>query len=152
MEEEYDFVYVDDGNSTAATDLSAGGFDGTTIPGPFVSTAADGSLTIKFYSDGGVSNAGFVANVACLNTLGTQDFGPNIDFTYYPNPTSGQVSISSKTPMSGVTVYNVAGQLLYQDSINGLETKVDISAFASGTYFFKLRFDDKEANFKIQKM
>ena len=152
MEEEYDFVYVYDGNSTAATDLSAGGFDGTTIPGPFVSTAADGSLTIKFYSDGGVSNAGFVANVACLNTLGTQDFRPNIDFTYYPNPTSGQVSISSKTPMSGVTVYNVAGQLLYQDSINGLETKVDISAFASGTYFFKLRFDDKEANFKIQKM
>lgn len=152
MEVDYDYVYVYDGNSTAATDLSAGGFDGTDIPGPFVSTAADGSLTIRFFSDAGVTNEGFVANVACQNLLGTQDFTPNIDFTYYPNPTNGQVTISSKTPMSGVTVYNVAGQLLYQGNINGLDTKVDISAFASGTYFFKLRFDDREANFKIQKM
>jgi hypothetical protein len=42
--------------------------------------------------------------------------------------------------------------LLYQNKINGLNAKVDMTAFATGTYFFKLKFNDKEANFKILKM
>jgi hypothetical protein len=36
--------------------------------------------------------------------------------------------------------------------MNELSTNVDISQFASGTYFFKLKINDKEANFKILKM
>ena len=52
LEQDYDYLYLYNGNSTSATDLSGGGFTGTTIPGPFLSTAPDGSLTLKFYSDG----------------------------------------------------------------------------------------------------
>ncbi|HMI06181.1 MAG TPA: M12 family metallo-peptidase [Flavobacterium sp.] len=153
LETDYDYLYVYDGNSTSATDLSNGGFTSNeTIPGPFTSTAIDGSLTIKFFSDSGVTTSGYVANVACLSTLATDEFVPNIDFTYYPNPTNGQVTINSKTQITEVTVFNVTGQLLYQGKINDLNAKVDLSSFASGTYFFKLKFDDKEANFKIQKM
>lgn len=151
LEEDYDYLYVYDGNSTSATDLSGGGFTGTNNPGIFTSTAADGSLTVRFYSDGGVTDQGYVANIECETLLATDSFVPNIDFTYYPNPTNGSVTITSKTEMSEVFVYNVAGQLLYQNNINDLNTKVDISAFSTGTYFFKLKFADKEANFKIQK-
>ncbi|MFT3794640.1 M12 family metallo-peptidase [Flavobacterium sp.] len=152
LEVDYDYLYVYDGNSTSAPDLSSGGFTGTDIPGPFTSTAADGSLTVRFYADGGVTEEGYVANVSCLNVLGTESFQPNIDFLYYPNPTSGQVTIQSKTPIDAVSVYNVAGQLLYNKKINAMDTKVDIASFATGTYFFKLKFNDKEANFKIVKM
>ena len=151
LELDYDYIYVYDGNSTSATDLSGGGFTGTSIPGPFVSTAADGSLTVKFYSDGGVVAPGYVANIACESTLGTSEFMPNIDFTYYPNPTSGLVSILSKTQINEISVYNPEGRLLYQKQINGMNAKVDLSAFAIGTYFFKLKFDEKQANFKILK-
>jgi hypothetical protein len=36
--------------------------------------------------------------------------------------------------------------------VNDLNTNVDISAYSTGTYFFKLKFDDnKEVNFKILK-
>ena len=152
LEKDYDYLYVYDGNSTTATDLSAGGFTGTTIPGPFESTAADGSLTIKFSSDGGVVAAGYVAIVACVSNLSNTQFVPNIDFTYYPNPSTGLVSITSKTQMDEVFVYNPEGQLLYHNKINGLETKVNMTSFATGTYFFKLKFNEKEANFKILKM
>jgi len=151
LETDYDYLYVYDGNSTSAPDLSAGGFTGTTIPGPFVSTAADGSLTVKFYSDGGVVESGYVADVACESTLGTAGFAPNIDFTYFPNPTNGNVTISSKTQISEISVYNPEGRLLYKKAINGLNAKVDLSSFATGTYFFKLKFNEKEANFKILK-
>ena len=152
LEDKFDYLYVYDGNTTAATDLSGTGFTGTTIPGPFESTAADGSLTIKFYSDSGIVAAGYVANIACVSNLSNTQFLPNIDFTYYPNPSTGLVSISSKTSMDEVFVYNPEGQLLYHNKINGLETKVNMTSFATGTYFFKLKFNEKEANFKILKM
>jgi hypothetical protein len=152
LELDYDYLYVFDGNSTSATDLSGGGFTGNNIPGPFVSSALDGSLTIKFYSDGGVVAPGYVANIVCENNLGNAAFEPNIDFTYSPNPTNGMVNITSKTNIAEVNVYNVEGRLLFQKKTNALDAKVDLSSFANGTYFFKLKFNDKEVNFKILKM
>jgi hypothetical protein len=152
LELDYDYLYVYDGNSTSATDLSGGGFTGNNIPGPFVSSATDGSLTIKFYSDGGVVAPGYVANIVCENNLGNAAFEPNIDFTYSPNPTNGMVSITSRTNIDELSVYNLEGRLLYQKKTNALDTKVDMTSFASGTYFYKLKFNGKEANFKVVKM
>lgn len=152
LELDYDYLYVYDGNSTSATDLSGGGFTGNNIPGPFVSSATDGSLTIKFYSDGGVVAPGYVANIVCENNLGNATFEPNIDFTYSPNPTNGIVNIASKTKIDEVLVYNIEGRLLYQKKMEALDTKVDMTAFASGTYFYKLKINNKEVNFKIVKM
>ncbi len=151
LETDYDYLFVYDGNSTSANDLSGGGFTGSTIPGPFTSTAADGSLTLKFYSDGGVVAPGFVANVSCQSTLAATTFEPNIDFTYSPNPTNGLVTIISKTTINEISVYNIEGQLLFQNKNQTNTSKVDLNSFATGTYFFKLKFNDKEANFKILK-
>ncbi|WNM18541.1 choice-of-anchor L domain-containing protein [Flavobacterium capsici] len=76
-ETNWDAVYVFDGNSIAAPQIAstngagnvpgglAGGYWGTTIPGPFTSTSADGCLTFRFRSDGSVNNPGWVANVTC---------------------------------------------------------------------------------------
>ncbi|WNM19502.1 choice-of-anchor J domain-containing protein [Flavobacterium capsici] len=76
-ETNWDALYVFDGNSTGAPQIAstngagnvpgglAGGYWGTTIPGPFTSTSADGCLTFNFRSDGSVNNPGWVANVTC---------------------------------------------------------------------------------------
>lgn len=150
LELDYDYLYVYDGNSTAAPSLNVGGSTGTDIPGPFTSSAADGSLTVKFYSDQGVVDSGFVANISCTPNLSINNYNGYIDFSYYPNPTNGKVAITSKTTMNQVMVYNVTGQLLYESKINDLNANVDISSFAIGTYFFKLKFNgDKEVNFKV---
>jgi len=146
-----DYLYIYNGNSTSSPDMTNGGLSGTTIPGPFESTAADGSLTLQFISDSSVVRPGFVATVSCTNFLGTDSFEPHIDFTYSPNPTNGLVSIHSITAITAITVYNSIGQLLYQNKESTHETKVDMTAFTSGTYFFKLKFDGREANFKIIK-
>lgn len=152
LEQDYDYLYVYDGNSTSAPDLSAGGFTGNaSLPGPFVSSAVDGSLTVKFYSDGGVVAPGYVAEVVCENLLSTASADPNIDFTYSPNPTQGMVYLSSRTPIDEVSVYNLQGQLLYRNQNVGLGLKVDMSGFAEGTYFYTLKFNEKEAHFKIVK-
>jgi hypothetical protein len=76
-ETSWDALYVFDGNSIAATQIAStnpaanvpgglpGGFWGTTIPGPFTSTSADGCLTFRFRSDNTLNRAGWVANVTC---------------------------------------------------------------------------------------
>lgn len=76
-EASFDALYVFNGNSINATQIPsnnpagnvpgglAGGFWGTTIPGPFTSTSADGCLTFRFRSDGSINNPGWVANVTC---------------------------------------------------------------------------------------
>jgi Metallo-peptidase family M12/Secretion system C-terminal sorting domain len=150
LEADYDYMYIYDGNSTAAPIFEPNGYTGNTIPGPFTSTAADGSLTMRFESDPGVTDIGWVAATSC-SALANNEFD-GIDFTYFPNPTTGTVSINSKSEINQVNVYNIMGQLLYQSDVNDLTTNVDISAYSTGTYFFKLKFDDnKEVNFKILK-
>ncbi len=151
LEQDYDYFYVYDGNSTAAPDLTGGGATGNTLPGPYTSSAVDGSLTMKFTSDQAVNYDGFAATISCTANLGVSSYGYT-DFSYSPNPTNNKVTITSKTPMSELTVYSIAGQILYHNTIGDLSTTIDISSFATGTYFFKLKFEEKEVNFKILKM
>lgn len=152
LELDYDYMHIYDGNTTSAPNLSSEGLTGSTIPGPFQSSAVDGSLTLKFTSDGYLTAAGYIANVACVTSLSNANFEPIIDFTYFPNPTIDLVNIVSKTTISEVNVYNLEGRLLYQNKDNVKDTKIDTSSFANGTYFFKLKFNDKEVNFKLVKM
>lgn len=150
LELDYDYLYVYDGSDTNAPDLSFGGFTGDFIPGPFESTASDGTLTFRFYSDQGVVSSGWNATVSCTASLGINDTS-FLDFSYYPNPTNGIVTIKSNQQIQDVKVYNIEGRLLFEKSINDLNTQVDVSSFAIGTYFFKLKYDEKEVNFKILK-
>ncbi|MEW5676668.1 M12 family metallo-peptidase [Flavobacterium enshiense] len=150
LEQDYDFLYVYDGSSTAATPFNPAGYTGNTIPGPFVSTAADGALTIRFFSDGGVTDQGWVATTACLPTLGVDEHS-YIDYSYYPNPTNGVVTIKSGNNIEEVMVYNVEGRLLYTNKVNDLNANVDLSSFATGTYFFKMKVENQVVNFKVFK-
>jgi hypothetical protein len=151
LEVDYDYLYIYNGPDENYPDLTNGGLTGTTNPGIFNSTATDGSLTVKFYSDQGVVAPGWNATIICTGTLGIEDTN-FLDYSYYPNPTTGNVTIKSKDAITEVAVYNVQGQLLFTQKKNELTTNVDISQFAKGTYFFKLKINDTEANFKILKM
>lgn len=76
-ETNWDGLYVYNGNSTSAQQIASsnlggnvpgglpGAFWGTTIPGPFTSTSADGSLTFRFRSDSSVNRPGWNATVSC---------------------------------------------------------------------------------------
>jgi hypothetical protein len=77
VESIWDGLYVYDGNSISAPQISSGNagtnipggipgaFWGTAIPGPFTSTSADGCLTFRFRSDNVINKAGWTASVTC---------------------------------------------------------------------------------------
>ena len=147
----YDYLYIYNGPDEFSAPLTPNGLTGTTNPGMYNSTSFDGSLTFKFYSDQGVVAAGWNATITCTGTLG-EESNNFLDYSYYPNPTTGNVFITSKDAITEVAVYNVQGQLLFNQKMNELSTNVDMSQFASGTYFFKLKINESEANFKILKL
>jgi Metallo-peptidase family M12/Secretion system C-terminal sorting domain/CUB domain len=151
LETNWDYLYVYNGPDETYGDLTLGGLTGSSLPNPFNSTASDGSLTFVFYSDGNTIASGWNATISCTGTLGIEE-NNYIDFLYYPNPTNGRVTMSCNTQITEVKVYNVEGRLLFEQKKNDLSTSVDISQFATGTYFFKVKLGDVEKNFKVLKL
>ena len=153
LEENYDFLYIYDGPDDSYPELNGGvGFSGTDSPGVVASTAVDGSLTFKFTSDQMITDLGWAATFTCQETLeiDSRDF---IDFTFYPNPTKNKVTLKSNTTITEIDVFNIQGRTLFSKKVETLDTTVDLSEFASGTYFFKVRFDNNVVkNFKVLKM
>lgn len=151
LELNYDFLYIYNGPNEFSPSLTPNGLTGPSTPGVFNSTAFDGSLTFKFVSDALDTRAGWNANITCTGTLGIDD-ADYLDFSYYPNPTTGRVAMISNTQITDVKVYNIEGRLLFQQKKNDMETAVDISQFSTGTYFFKVSFGELEKNFKVLKL
>lgn len=152
LEDNYDYLYIFDGPDDSYSELNFGnGFTGTNSPGTITSTAADGSLTFKFISDQNLTAAGWEATINCEENLGigSNDF---LDFSYYPNPTKNTINLKSNTTITKIEVYNIEGRTLFLQKLEALESKVDLSRFASGTYFFKVQFNEIEKNFKVLKM
>ncbi len=71
LENSYDFLYVYDGNSTAAPSL--GGYTGTSGPGMVQATSgnASGCITLRFTSDGSNVDVGWIASLSCTTPCQT---------------------------------------------------------------------------------
>jgi PKD repeat protein len=85
------------------------------------------------------------------NCLGNEAFEANV-IKLYPNPVIDFVTISSTQVMTKVEVVNILGQLIFVTSINEIETNIDMSSYASGSYLIRVLADDnKVQTFKIIK-
>lgn len=82
--------------------------------------------------------------------LGMDDFVKKT-IKLYPNPVVDVITIKSTDLLSKVEVINMLGQLLFVQSVNDLETTVDMRGYPSGTYNFRVCSDDKVEIFKVIK-
>jgi len=57
-----------------------------------------------------------------------------VDFSIYPNPTSGMVQILYSSLISEVKVFDLSGQLVYQTSNSTNTLSIDFADFANGIY------------------
>ena len=72
-------------------------------------------------------------------------------FTFYPNPTSGLISITANQEINSVLVANLLGQqvMLEKNLENGL---IDLSSLKTGVYMLRVAFEDgSNESFKIIK-
>lgn len=65
LESGFDFLYVYNGNSTAAPQLPGSPFTGNVSPGNLTANNASGCLTISLTTDAIINQSGWLANVIC---------------------------------------------------------------------------------------
>jgi hypothetical protein len=98
--------------------------------------ARSSTVSTSLANHGG-GNRGFATGT--FTTLGLEDFSLNAT-SIYPNPSSGEFYIKTKTNLSKVNLYNQTGALVKTIDIkdDSKEVRVNSSGIQSGIYFLEL--------------
>jgi hypothetical protein len=71
--------------------------------------------------------------------------------TYAPNPVASQLHLKGNEIIDNIAVYNLLGQLVYNQKALSTELEVDLSELKSGNYFVKVSSGTKTSTLKIVK-
>jgi len=70
----------------------------------------------------------------------------------FPNPANAVVTIESPVSMlERISVYSITGVLLLDKEVSANTTTIDVSSFASGTYFVKATSKDASSVIQVLK-
>ena len=94
-----------------------------------VSRLSDGdSIRVRTSGTGGCN---ILSNLLIWRTLGIED--TFIEFSIYPNPSSGNFTIESRVAIMAVTIYDLSGQSVYEGNSDEISIKL-----APGAYYIKV--------------
>ncbi len=160
----YDFLTIYDGPDTLSPVLAqtlcgeeSGAGDQPSVPTSILSVGDsfsatnpdNGALTVAFSSDGSSTRSGWVADVTCA-LLSIDEFAAS-GFNYYPNPTTGQLSIGAKQTIEAIVLFNILGQQILEIRPNALNTTLDLSSLKTGTYIMKSTINGASYTHKVIK-
>jgi hypothetical protein len=83
-------------------------------------------------------------------TLGTHDFD-DLNFNYYPNPTSSILNIESSEIITETKVFNLLGQIIKSQKSSSTEVQIDLSDLPEAAYLVKIVANEKEKTIKVIK-
>ena len=122
-------------------------------------TAVTGDVQFALWASDGVTNdpedydfhvGAFTVDL--LSVLSTEEFeANNLDFSYYPNPVSNELTINAATKVSSVSVINVLGQTVYNAKPNTKKVLVNMSELKAGYYFVQVVSGDSSKTIKVIK-
>lgn len=85
------------------------------------------------------------------NFLGVEDFATNYEVIIYPNPTEDVLNIKTSTFENVTyTLYDALGKLLLQDNLSSVQTPIQVSQLAPGSY--SLTLNNQTQNLKTFKL
>lgn len=103
--------------------------------------------------DGCESNRNTNANRLAVTTnlvLRTEFFTSNL-FSVYPNPVDDMLTLTAKSNLKTVVVYNAIGQQILRFNPNQKELQINTATFHSGVYFLKMNTDTESRMLKVVK-
>ncbi|MGO3182244.1 MAG: GEVED domain-containing protein [Aequorivita sp.] len=74
-----------------------------------------------------------------------------VGFTYYPNPTSGNLSLKSVNNIDSVTFFNLLGQRVLEVEIDATTSEVNLSGLKTGTYVMHISVEGQIGAYKVLK-
>jgi hypothetical protein len=98
-----------------------------------------------------VLNSGAITDIVIDGTnLGTAD-NSIAGFSYYPNPTTGVLNLSSVDNIERVSLYNLLGQRVMDRQVGATTTQMDVSGLSTGTYLMKVTVNGQTGTYKVLK-
>lgn len=116
--------------------------------------AADGQYQFGF------TVAGPNANPADEGALGSVVVGPTalsvndseiVGLSVYPNPANDVLNIQTRTEQTSVAIFNVLGQQVVNQKLNGLNSTLNVASLKTGIYFATVTTDAGSQQIKFVK-
>jgi hypothetical protein len=99
-----------------------------------------GTYWVKVSTPCGVA----IDSITITDAAANKDFGKN-DLKIYPNPTTGQLNISSLSfPIQKIQITSVIGEEVMVQNVNdqGILVSIDLNPLVEGVYYIKIQFVD----------
>ncbi|MBW7868743.1 MAG: choice-of-anchor J domain-containing protein [Brumimicrobium sp.] len=100
-----------------------------------------GVVQIAFKGISGWGTIVYIDNINIQETTGTTNIYEELDqdFTIYPNPTSGKITLTGSNAMNIVSIYENSGRLIKTIEVNHLkEIEIDLSYLSKGIYYVQM--------------
>ena len=140
LEDENDYLEIFDGSDENAPLI--GTWTGTDNPGTVIASNTEGALTFKFHSNDTINFPGWIAELSCDTGVGIIQ-SEAIQFTLYPNPALGKLTVRSSGPVENLKIYDLTGRQVFQSQPEQEEMKVDLTGWQKGLYILQLTSDGK---------
>ena len=78
--------------------------------------------------------------------VGISDYSiPTANIIVYPNPTSGQLTVSSSEAIRNITIYDLSGRLVESVDVNAdMQVNLNVARLNSGVYFIKTQLENQQ--------
>ena len=122
---------------------------------PEIDLSSYNSMTkFAFYAEsatGNVDNDFFIDDFQITTTsLGIEENSISL-FNYFPNPVNDALTIKAQKVVEDITVFNMLGQVVKQQTPNTMECTVDLSAMQSGAYFVQVSIGNTIETVRVLK-
>ncbi len=120
------------------------------VAGNAVAFGADATVgAIDFFAID-PNNEFYVDDVLFAATAGVNDFSAD-SFRVYPNPVKDILTISTKTAVDNVTVYDMLGKKVLTAQPDVTSPKINMSGLASGAYLVEVTIGNSSKTIKVIK-
>lgn len=73
------------------------------------------------------------------------------DFKYYPNPTSGKLTLDAPYKIDSVVIFDMLGKIVFKKDINSANAQIDLANIADGVYVMQVETNGQRGAYKIIK-
>jgi len=94
-----------------------------------------------------VGGATYFDNLSFEYEAGISDLGNTVQTSIFPNPASDNIKFRFEQELNAeLNIYSTDGQVIYTGDVSGSELSLDVSNYASGTYYFALYKGNKKVS------
>ncbi|NNF32005.1 MAG: T9SS type A sorting domain-containing protein, partial [Flavobacteriaceae bacterium] len=98
-----------------------------------------------------VVNDGGITDITIDGTLLSTDDNTIEGFSYYPNPTTDILNLTSLETIEDVVIYNLLGQQVISQDVNTTSLQLDTSSLSTGAYLMRVTVNGQVGTYKVIK-